>query len=64
MFCFLTLLSGSGDGEIVCELSAHRVNFTTGAEALNHNLSYEALSYTWGSLTDMLSIKLNWKKKK
>lgn len=45
MFRFLTLLPGSGDDEIVCGLWAHRVDFTTGAGAFDHNLSYEALSH-------------------
>ena len=58
-FRFLTLLPGSGDEEIECELSTHRLDFEASSDASDHNINYEALSYTWGSLKDMQCIKLN-----
>lgn len=39
VFRLLTLLPGSGDDEVECELSTHRMDFIPGSEASDHNLS-------------------------
>lgn len=57
------MLPASDNEKIVRELSTYRVDFNTGTEVHDHCLSCEALSYSWGSPTEMLGIALNRKKR-
>jgi hypothetical protein len=55
----LTVRPGSRDATISCELTPYSISTLAGSESDARNISFEALSYTWGDPTPCHVIKCN-----